>query len=254
MNYDNDPTIEKHRVRRGGFLMGTLIILIGVLFLLQNMNVIYVDRIGRFWPVLLIAFGVSRIVERRFRWSLFGGIGFIVVGVLLLLGNLGYIAGNTWNYIWPVLLIAWGLQMLFREPRFGRHGHRRWKHWRHGEGAHHKVESTGTEDQLDENAVFGAVRRRLDSRKFEGGEINAVFGSVEIDLHGASTTQDEVRVDVHAVFGSVELTVPAQWKVTVRGQGVFGSFEDKTLPGAENARPHLIVSGEAVFGSVEVRS
>lgn len=53
----------------------------------------------------------------RFRW----GILFILVGLLLLLNNLGYISWWVWEDIlslWPVLLIVLGVEKIFTKTRF----------------------------------------------------------------------------------------------------------------------------------------
>ncbi|OQB05705.1 MAG: hypothetical protein BWY19_00838 [bacterium ADurb.Bin212] len=42
------------------------------------------------------------------------GLGLVLVGILLLLNNLGIIKGDTWDYIWPAVIILVGLSMLFR--------------------------------------------------------------------------------------------------------------------------------------------
>ena len=44
---------------------GVVFVAIGVLFLLGNMGVLDVERILRFWPVLLIAGGIFKLVECR---------------------------------------------------------------------------------------------------------------------------------------------------------------------------------------------
>lgn len=42
------------------------------------------------------------------------GFALVLVGVLLLLNNLGIIQGNTWDYIWPAVVILIGLSILLR--------------------------------------------------------------------------------------------------------------------------------------------
>lgn len=42
------------------------------------------------------------------------GFALVLVGVLLLLNNLGIIQGNTWDYIWPAIIILVGLSILLR--------------------------------------------------------------------------------------------------------------------------------------------
>jgi hypothetical protein len=51
------------------------------------------------------------------------GIIILAIGVVFLLKNLGVIAENTWDIIWPVVLIAIGLKLTLRKrtrPWFSR--------------------------------------------------------------------------------------------------------------------------------------
>jgi len=49
------------------------------------------------------------------RRGMFCAVFFIVAGLLLLLQNFGYISG-VWHFIWPSLLILWGVSIILR-PR-----------------------------------------------------------------------------------------------------------------------------------------
>ncbi|HYA17456.1 MAG TPA: hypothetical protein VEF06_08320, partial [Bryobacteraceae bacterium] len=95
----------------------------------------------------------------------------------------------------------------------------------------------------------------------------AVFGSVEADFTGAiiplvtpengGVPVRRAEIEATAVFGSVEIRVPSNWRVIKEGAGVFGTYEDRTLPfrpepGVEP--PTLIIRGAAVFGSVEIEN
>jgi hypothetical protein len=51
----------------------------------------------------------------------------IIIGIIVLLKNLGFISGNVWDIFWPALLIVVGLSLVLRrrsggffwEERFG---------------------------------------------------------------------------------------------------------------------------------------
>lgn len=43
------------------------------------------------------------------------GIALTVIGLVFLLQNMGYISADSWGIIWPVILIAVGLSMLFKK-------------------------------------------------------------------------------------------------------------------------------------------
>jgi len=49
------------------------------------------------------------------------GILVLIIGLFFLLRNLGLITGNLWSLLWPLLVIAIGLKMLFGKK------HNHWK-------------------------------------------------------------------------------------------------------------------------------
>ena len=235
----------------GGGLVGGLILAgIGVLFLLQNLGIIYINEIWQYWPVILIAIGVSRAATAYgFGGRVWGGM-MVLVGSVFLLRNLDILRVDIWNFLWPVLLIFLGIGMLLRHLD-------RSHPWQEAAGAAPGFGDQSTENRLNISIVFSGVERSILSNDFEGGELHAVFGGIDLDLTKATTTKDRIVIEANAVFGGVNLRVPEAWDVTVRGTGVFGGYEDKTSRSGASGdvkRPHLVVTGGAVFGGVTVRN
>ena len=46
-----------------GIVIGAIIVLVGLGLLLDNMGIVQIHDLWRYWPVLLIAFGVSRVLS-----------------------------------------------------------------------------------------------------------------------------------------------------------------------------------------------
>jgi hypothetical protein len=276
--YDWRQMRDQRRMQRGQWLMqraawrsqhrgpghaiaGLILLIIGVTFLLANLGVFPVEDIHKYWPVLLIAFGAFEVLgHKRFGSGHFGhralwGGALMVVGGLLLAQDFGYVRGTIWEVIWPVMLIYLGSSFLFR------------RHWfRNPPGAPRALGDwgptpaggSGGVNTLNETTVFGGINRRIESQEFEGGHLSAVFGGIELDLRKCNTQKDEIVIEANAVFGGIELTVPEHWRVTVQGSGIFGGYDDQTHPSpsasAADKRPHLIMTGSAVFGGVSVKN
>jgi predicted membrane protein len=242
------------RSRFGGTLVGLFVVLLGILFLLRNLGYVYVEHLWLYWPLILIAIGISNIISNRHgRGRLWGGM-VTLAGGLFLAGNFGLIHGNVWNYIWPLFIIWFGVNMLIRGGRRPRKWDRhRWRDHDWSTGAPPMPRANS--DRLSEVAVFSGIRKRIDSQNFEGGEVQAVFGGIELDLRPALIVKDEIEIAADAVFGGVDITVPETWRVRVQGQGIFGGYEDQTRPAAaDSTGPRVLITGSAVFGGVTVKN
>ncbi len=258
----------------GGLVGGVILAVIGVLLLLQNLGIPYFDDLERYWPVILIAVGITQAARSMgVGGRIWGGMVFFV-GVVFLLNNFGVIHGDVWRFLWPGILIVIGLGMLARSidrqtsggyppGAGGMDGQKMADDIKHRiisnihENIHNRPWSSASPNHLSEWAIFGGSRRRIDSQDFQGGEAFAMFGGVELDLRKAATTLDEVVIEVNAIFGGVEVRVPETWNITVRGAGVFGGYEDKTMDtriAPDAKQPHLIVNGFAVFGGVTIQN
>jgi predicted membrane protein len=253
----------------GGVFAGIILTSIGVLFLLQNLGIHGFEDAWDYWPIILIALGVSRAAS-SYGWGgrLWGGT-LVAVGTIFLLENLGWLPRVTWGRLWPLVIVALGISMLVKnlERQHRRDQAANVPSVGAGSGADPKAgagptiagSSSGATSSslLSEWAVFSGVRRRVDSQEFAGGEVTAVFGGAEIDLRGAGMTKEEVIIDVNAVFGGVEIYAPDTWEVVMRGAPIFGGYDDgTTLPRRVEGKktPRLIIAGSAVFGGVSVKN
>jgi predicted membrane protein len=234
--------------RNGPLVIGTIILLLGIVFLLENLGYFQVVQLWQFWPLVLIAVGTAKLIDSGGK-NWISGTALTLIGLIFLANNVGYLPWNIWKFIWPALLILAGVLILIRGSfRFNTN-----VHWA---GAF-QDRGSSAENMLHEYAIFGGVNRRIESQDFQGGEAIAVFGGVDIDMHRAATTREEISVDVNAIFGGVEMWVPDTWDVIVRGSSILGGFEDKTqrTPAPEGAkRPRLVIRGSAVFGGVVVKN
>jgi predicted membrane protein len=217
-------------------------ILIGMLFLLDHLNVIHVDAFWKYWPLLLIALGLAKFVNEGKR---VGGVMLILVGAFFMLENLGF-RMLTWATLWPVLIIAAGVAMIW--GRFDMPQMR--------PGTPGAVDARET---VTASALFGGVERRITTNNFRQGNASAIMGGIELDFRSAEIEGEEAVLYVEAIFGGIELTVPDHWQVIYEGESMFAGYSDETrapVVDAMGTRPKkfLIVRGRAIFGGISVKN
>jgi hypothetical protein len=168
----------------------------------------------------------------------------VLIGAAFLLDNLHILIFDfdVSHLIWPFAVIGFGLFMLLRAV----------DRKKYLEGA---PAASIPDSGAGSWAIFSSVKRKVDSQDFKGCEAMAVFGEVKIDLRKAGMTADQAVIDVNALFGGVDIRVPETWRVEIKGAGIFGAFEDKTVPPRVDPAvktPQLIITGTAVFGAAKV--
>ena len=158
------PERSPRRVRP--FLPGLLVAALGVVFLLDNLDVIDSGRILRFWPLILILAGARRLWEARDRGAALWGAVLSGAGGLLLLETLDLVDFDVWD-LWPLVLVAIGLRMLAFPGRSA------------------PAPRDGADGVEHCSAFLGSVERRVRSADFRGGSVSAFLGGVHLDLTGA---------------------------------------------------------------------
>jgi hypothetical protein len=238
-----------------GSLVAIVLIVIGALLFLDNLGLLPVQHIGAYWPLLVVAFGLTIFERKRTAHSLIWSAAVIVFGILALLGNL-HIIHVTAGIIWPLILIAGGATMLV--GRTAMPAIPEW--WTKGQcTAGAKSGQSFFGNRLVESVLFGGTELRVESQHFEGGKVDAVFGGIEVDLSGAAITSPDRRaiLEVNALFSGIEIRVPRTWRVEKKGSAVFGGFEDRTFPPRPEPgvdTPTLMVRGAAIFGGIELKN
>ncbi len=225
------------------FVMGVMIIVVGIVFMLDNLDIVYAGNILYFWPAILVIFGVTKIAQSRQGSGQIVGWIFTVIGSLMILDRLDLIDFHLWDW-WPVILIIIGVNFLRgswnrKNIAFAERG----------------TESFDDTDAYIKNmAMMSGVKRIITSKEFRGGEISAFMGGCEIDLRDADMSGNEAHIDVNIIMGGVELRVPMGWSVAVEATPIMGGVEDKTYPAKDGTGKKLHLTGNIVLGGVEVKN
>jgi len=215
-------------------VMGVLIIALGVMFTLENLGLIDAHEYLRYWPAGLIAIGLLKLWHGR-GGAVFGGFGFVFIGVWLLLQMMEIVSTSVWE-LWPMLFVLAGASMVWRTLNRG------------GERIAGDAHST-----ISAMAVLAGVNRGNTSKTFRGGDLTAVLGGSQIDLRQASIEGDAV-IDVFAMWGGIEIKVPENWSVSGRVTPLLGGYEDKTRHVSDGTNQRLLVRGVVIMGGVEIKN
>jgi predicted membrane protein len=217
-------------------MFGLLIILVGIVFTLDNLDIADARNYLRFWPVGLIAIGAAKLWQVREGYgSPVGGVLFLIAGSWMLLDSLDIIDVSFLDF-WPILLIVAGSLIVWQGIR-GRH-----------------LAAAGPGDEtINAIAILSGVNRGSNSASFRGGELTAFMGGCEIDLRNAGINGEAV-IDVFAMWGGIEIRVPENWTVVGRVTPIMGGFEHKTRPAQGSNTHRLIVRGVVIMGGVEVKN
>ncbi len=219
------------------------------------------------------------------------GIFLIIVGVVLLVGNLGYLpyAVTDVLFSWPMILVAFGLFNLIKreytaavillaigsffllpEVFYDLNYRDVIKFWpllivlvgvtfflRKRQASPFHRDQLSSDDVIDEVDIFGGGVSQIESQNFMGGKVTAIFGGGEIYLDRCQLSQKGAVIDLAVVFGGTKITVPRGWNVKTEVVSIFGGFADKrNFFNESSADPSktLVIKGIAIFGGGELRS
>jgi len=214
---------------------GLLLAALGMLFTLDNLQILRAREVLRYWPAIFLVIGISQLVQARSIGTMIGGSIWIVFGSVLLGERLHLISSGL--RFWPLLLVAVGVWIMVRSmTAAGPSG------------------VTDSSARLSALAVLGGVDRRVTADGFQGADITAFMGGGKLDLREAKMSGPEAVVDILAVMGGFEIVTPETWQVIVDVVPLMGGYEDKTRHPADPSAPRLRLRGFVMMGGLEVRN
>lgn len=219
-------------------LWGIVLIVLGVVFALNALNIANIDVFFDGWWTLFIIIPsvVGLVTDDDKTGSLIG----IAIGVFLLLCCQDILSFSMlWKLGVPVIIVLIGLKMVCGGI-FGNKANKMISEMK----ANGKEFKTGC-------ATFSSCNMNFDNEFFDGAELSATFGGVKCDLRNAVIPTD-CAIQVSAIFGGIEIYVPQNVNVKVSSNSLFGGISNKVSNNKENAVT-IYVSGTCMFGGVEIK-
>ena len=221
-------------------IFGLALIAAGVLWILSILGVLSFEFSTKgWWALFIIIPCLFGLFTDKNKVGPCVGIG---IGVLLLLAARDII---TWQMMWQLglalMVVGFGVQLLlFKSCR------------NHGVCEFKTVSRDGKDIRRIE-ASFGKQELSFAGEKFEGVDVQASFGGLVLDLHGAEIA-DQAFIDLNVGFSGVTIIVPESLAVKVSVSSGFGGVSDDRRNKVDSGTPLLLITGKVGFGGVEIRN
>ena len=219
-------------------VFGLMVVAVGVLFTLDNLEILDARDYLQYWPAGLVAVGLLKLWHAlRDGHGWFGGLVFVGVGTWMLIEKIVYFTIDA-RALFPLIFVFIGGYMVWR-----------------GLGGQRRERESDGHSSFSALAIMGGVARRSSSQTFRGADLTAVMGGCEIDLRQASIeTGVEAVIDVFAFWGGIDIKVPEDWTVVTRAMPLMGGVEDKTRAPQQATGKRLVIRGIVVMGGVAVKN
>lgn len=223
--------------KTSSILWGIILVVAGVVFALNALNITDIDVFFDGWWTLFIIVpcAIGLFTEREKTGNLIG----IAIGVFLLLCCQDILSFSMlWKLLVPAIIVIIGLKMVLT----GLFGNK----------ANEIIIEMKAAGKAPKTAfsLFSGYDVDYDGEVFEGAELTAVFGGIKCDLRNAVIEKD-CAIQVSAIFGGVDILVPENVNVKVRSNSIFGGVSNKTA--AHKDAPTIYISGTCMFGGVEIK-
>lgn len=209
-----------------GIFWGLVLIVVGVLFLGNNLDLwdinIFFDG---WWSLFIIVPSIYGLLDNSNRS---GSVISLTVGILLLLAAQDIIA---WSMIWkilvPVIIIVVGVTLMFSS----------------------KIKSSLGKNAKAYVAVFSGVDEKIKDVVSDFKAIS-IFGGVDLDLRKAKIDKD-LYIEATTIFGGIDIKLPDNVKLVSDGVPIFGGLDNHYV-NDEDGTVTVTIHYTCIFGGIEI--
>jgi len=218
-------------------VLGVIFIILGAIIGLNTLGITDINLFFRGWWTLFII--IPCLIDLLKNKNKTGDIIGIVIGLFLLLAAQGIInLSLLFKLLLPTILIIVGVSFLGKEY--------------FSKEITSKINKLNKDKQKDYFATFSSEKISIDNEIFEGADLSAVFGGIDIDLSKAKISKD-IIINVSAVFGGIKIILPKDVIVKVKSTSIFGGVDNKHENSNIEKIPTIYVNATCVFGGTEIK-
>ena len=223
--------------RTTNILIGIVLVLLGVILGLKALGIADINIFFKGWWTLFII--IPAIIGLLTEKDKTGDIIALVIGILLLLAARGAISFDLiWKAFLPAVLILIGLSIIFKDV------------------LSNKVrEEMNTNGKLSDDAyaaTFSGQKINLANEDFNGCNIDAIFGGVDLNIAEAKV-KDGAIIKCCAIFGGITLIVPDNVTVKIVSSSIFGGVSDDRKTKTVDNKKTIYINATCMFGGVDIK-
>lgn len=223
----------------GNILWGLVLIIIGVIFGLNAVGLTDINVFFKGWWTLFII--VPSFIELFRSTNKMWSIIWLVIGIVLLLCAQNILSFRLISkLIIPFILVMVGISIIFKDT--------------FNQKIAEKIKTLNSNkgDFEEYCATFGSQQSDFSGQEFNGANLDAIFGSVELDISKAMIKKDQV-INANSIFGGIEIRVPTGVNIKVKSTPIFGGVSNKARTDYNESSPTIYINGVAIFGGVEIK-
>jgi len=217
-------------------MWGLIFILLGVIL---GTNALGLTNIEIFfdgwWTLFIIIPSFIGLFKRKdFTSSIIG----LLIGLILLLSVRGIIDFEIIGIlIIPTIFIIIGLSIIFNNIIKDK--------------VTEKFKTTNKDGLEMITATFAEQKVNKDNEKFSGANLDAVFGSIILDLTKA-TIDKEAVIKASSIFASIKIIVPNDVDIKIKSTPIFGGVSNKISNKKDNKKT-IYIESFCLFGGLDIK-
>ena len=215
-------------------LWGLVFIIVGLIWGLNVLDIIKVNLFFRGWWTFFIIIPSLISLFNSKKKSKVSSVFWLAIGIFLLLASWGIFSYDLlFKLFIPFILVFIGIYLMFFD------WFRRDKTSRVDEGKLDSIVATFSKEDV----------KKDDS--FKGAKVDAIFGSVVLDLRDSKISGDVV-IKASSIFGGVDIIIPSWVNVEVRSTSIFGGVSRK-IKNDSNNKKVIYIEAFCMFGGVDIK-
>ena len=219
-------------------LWGLVFVVLGVVVALNTLNIIDFNIFfDGWWTLIIIVPCFIGLFDTENVSKIDNVIG-LIIGFVLLFATWDLISFELiFKLFIPAILVIIGLYMIFGNLF----------------KSNVKEKVKAKKEKGNGESIVATFSEQMVTKKdevFENANLDAVFGSVVLDLSKAKI-KDEAVISASAIFGGIDIIVPKDVEVKVKSTPIFGGVSNKSK--GKDTKKVIYIDALALFGSIDIK-